>query len=165
MELILMRHGKALNVGAPGIHRDADRPLSDEGRATVREVARALKALGPRPELILTSPLPRAAQTAALVADTLGVQVEPCSALALGADPAEVADAVRHHPRDCLMLVGHMPDLAELAGHWIGATASAGLAFKKAGMALITFEGHPRAGSGLLEWLVPPRVWRVKMDG
>ena len=159
MDLILMRHGKALSVGEGGIARDADRPLNDEGREVTRDVADALVALGFTPTIVLTSPLTRAAQTAAVAAGRWGnPEIRTCHALACGGTPAAVVEALRRHAVPCLVAVGHMPDLAELASHLIAGTAGAGIVFRKSGIGLIRFEGTLRAGAGCLEWLLPPRV-------
>jgi len=157
VDLILMRHGDAFSVGENGITRDADRPLSVKGRKVTREIADALKALGVEPALILTSPLVRAAQTAAIAAECWnGKPVEPCQALACGGTPAGVVAAFRSHAVPCLLAVGHIPDLGELASYLICGTPGAGIVFRKSGVCLIRFEGEPRAGAGSLEWLAPP---------
>ncbi len=159
MDLILMRHGQALSVGEGDITRDADRPLSDEGRKVTRAVANALVALGIEPAVILTSPLARAAQTAAVAAERWGnPAIHTCHALACGGSAAAVVDAMSRHTAPCLAAVGHMPDLAELASYLIAGTTNAGLVFRKSGIALIRFEGTARAGAGSLEWLAPPRL-------
>ena len=159
MDLILMRHGKALDVGEDGITRDADRPLSDEGRKITRDIADALLAIGIKPDVILTSPLTRAAQTSAIAASRWGdPAIRTCKELACGGKPATVAEVLRQHAVPCIVAVGHMPDLAELASLLIAGTPGAGIVFRKSGIALIRFEGPPRAGAGSLEWLAPPRL-------
>ena len=159
MDLILMRHGKALSVGEGGITRDADRPLSDEGRKVTRDVADALRRFGIEPAAILTSPLTRAAQTASIAAGRWGnPAIHTCQSLACGRTPAGVVDALQRHAAPCVAAVGHMPDLAELASYLISGAAGAGIVFRKSGVALIRFEGSPRAGAGSLEWLVSPRL-------
>lgn len=159
MDLILMRHGKALSVGEGGITRDADRPLSDEGRKVTRDVADALVALGFEPTIVLTSPLTRALQTATTAAERWGnPAIHTCQALACGGTPDAVAEALRRHAAPCAVAVGHMPDLAGLASYLIAGSTGAGIVFRKSGIALIHFAGTPRAGAGSLEWLIPARL-------
>ena len=69
MKLYFFRHGQAdwPNWNKP----DDERPLTKEGAKEVRKVAKLLLQLKISP-LILTSPLPRASQTAEIVADVLG---------------------------------------------------------------------------------------------
>ncbi len=165
MELLLMRHGKALDVGAPGVRRDAERSLSEEGHAIVREVAAVVRAMGMRPDLILSSPLVRAAQTAEIVAKEMGTTTELCPALAPGCPPHDAVEAICHRRHPCLMAVGHMPDLSELASFLIAGNGGAAITFRKAGVCLIRFEGRPREGAGSLEWLMPPRLWRHLQHG
>jgi phosphohistidine phosphatase len=159
MELILMRHGKALDMGTPGIRCDADRPLSDEGRRVTGAVAEALCALENRPALVLTSPLKRAVETAAIVSERCGdPPVHDCSALAPGGMPSGLVDALRRCGLPCVVAVGHMPDLSELACYLVCGLSRAGLVFETSGACLIRFEGMPRADTGALEWLAPPRI-------
>lgn len=157
MNLILMRHGDALDVGAPGVRRDADRPLSATGRRVTAAVAQGLADRGVRPDLVLSSPLVRAAQTAEIVArECGGIPVHPCDALAPGGSPADVTVSVRLSAGACVVAVGHMPDLSELAAYLIDAGTGARLVFRKSGVCAITFEGAPRGAAGQLEWLAPP---------
>jgi phosphohistidine phosphatase SixA len=58
------------------------------------------------------------------------------------------------------MLVGHMPDMAELAGWLVSPGREVNLVFKKAAVCLVSFPGRPSAGSGELEWLLQPRLLR-----
>lgn len=160
MKLILMRHGNALDRGAPGIRGDADRPLSDEGRRVTRAVADGLLTQETRPALVLTSPLKRAVETAAIVAERCGgLPVHACDALTPGGSPSDLVDALRQWAQPCVVAVGHMPDLSELAFYLLCGVPRGGLIFKTSGVCSILFEGTPRAGVGALEWLVPPELF------
>src|SRR5436309_15648892 len=64
MELYVIRHADAVNLGEQNISEDADRPLSARGQAQAKMVGAALVAKGIRPALLVTSPLVRARQTA-----------------------------------------------------------------------------------------------------
>src|SRR5215472_12589652 len=71
MNLFILRHGLAVEPGTHRLSRDSDRQLTPKGKRKVREVARAMKAMGLSFDLILTSPYVRARQTAEIVAEEL----------------------------------------------------------------------------------------------
>ncbi|HSD65172.1 MAG TPA: histidine phosphatase family protein, partial [Vicinamibacteria bacterium] len=71
MQLLIIRHAIAAERGTPGIP-DEERPLTPEGETKFREVAKGLARLVARPDALLTSPLLRARQTAAIAAEAWG---------------------------------------------------------------------------------------------
>jgi phosphohistidine phosphatase len=164
MNLYLMRHAHALDVGEKGVRTDRDRPLSRKGMEITHEVASALKTLGVQVDCVATSPYPRALQTAEIVARELGeAPLDRCPMLEPGASPTEVTQWLRGSTLHSVMLVGHMPDLAEIASLLICGTPTAGLMFKKAAVCRITFAASPAPGTGTLEWLLPPALL-AKLD-
>jgi phosphohistidine phosphatase len=153
--LYLMRHGIAEDAG-PGTS-DADRALTADGIQKTKRVALGLKQLDIRPDLIVSSPLRRAEETARLVAGIAApdAPLERRAFLA-GGTPEEVIKGLRPH-RDCsqILLVGHQPDLGELASHLLTGSASlTPLPFKKAGVAAITIGALPPRSAGMLEWFL-----------
>src|ERR671932_769464 len=84
MDLYLLRHGEAGQVP-----RDEDRELTERGHEQARAVAAGLAWLNPGLDAILTSPLPRAVQTAQPVARALGLEVQTADAMAPGNGPDE----------------------------------------------------------------------------
>ena len=164
--LYLMRHGIAEDAG-PGLS-DAQRALTAEGVAKTRRVALGLAGLGVRPDVILASPLRRAAETAAIVAEILGPsQVTDYPALAAGATPDAILDDLRPWRRSQqVLLVGHQPDLGALASYLLtGSAERAHLPFKKAAVAAITVGDLPPTAVGTLEWFLPPTALRAIADG
>lgn len=162
-ELCLMRHGIAVarGGGAPG--DDARRPLTPEGRARMKEIARGLGPAGFAPDWIITSPLVRAVETAEIVVKVLGLDAPPdvCDGLAPGGAPeALLAFLAKQPERRKVLAVGHEPDLAEITGRMIGAGNHANLAFKKGGCCLITFDEFPLKSPGRLSWWLTPRILR-----
>ena len=167
-ELLLLRHGIA-EERAIGLE-DAQRSLTPEGRERTRHQLARLEALGLHCDLVLSSPLVRARQTAELaVAAGLAPELELAAALAPLADPLPLLErwlgAVSPRPGwRRLALVGHEPDLSTLAALLIGvpmARAPQALQLKKAGVALLQWPGTPPMdllGSARLELLLPPRV-------
>jgi phosphohistidine phosphatase len=105
VRLILVRHAEA----APG-EPDELRPLTSRGRAQARELAGRL----PRPDAVLTSPLRRARETAALLASPHGLEPDPDGRLAPGASDAEVLEAIAGRG-ETVVVVGHQPDCGIVA--------------------------------------------------
>lgn len=160
MVLYLVRHAIAEERG-PEWPDDTKRPLSAEGIARMREVVRGLDTLKLRIARILTSPLVRARQTADLLHDGLAShpRVEILQALAAGATPATVISALATQPADeRLALVGHEPDLGQLAARLIGTRRP--IPFRKGGVCCIEMDGLPASGAGALLWFAPPRLLR-----
>jgi phosphohistidine phosphatase len=164
--LYLMRHGIAAEP-ARGTD-DADRALTDEGVRKTTQVAIGLKRLGVELDGILSSPLRRAEETARLVADvvspTLAVELYP--PLSAGATAQDILKGLRPARRETrLLLVGHQPDLGDLASYLMTGSASlAPLPFKKAAVAAITVASLPPRATGLLEWFLTPGQLRAIGD-
>lgn len=121
--LWLLRHGDAAD-GSP----DAERLLTEKGEHQARVAGRALKALGVKVDACLTSPKLRAAQTAQLACEPLGVdpQLEP----KLAGGPFD-AEALAAGLGDEVLLVGHDPDFSMAVHNLTGAQVR----MKKGGLA------------------------------
>ena len=160
LELYLIRHGIAAERG-PEFPDDSKRPLTNRGVAALRREAKGLRAVGIAFDVIITSPLVRTRQTADIVAEVLGgkVPVLPSDALAPAGTPAAVMQEIqKHHRKAKIALVGHEPNIGELAARLIGARSP--MPFKKGAVARIDFEVLPPKGIGELRWFLPPRVLR-----
>lgn len=155
MELVLLRHGKAEPHGHPA--GDAARALVAKGRAQAVAAARLLKRAGLLPEIVLTSPLLRARQTAeefCAAAGMPGPVVQPW--LAAGARPAEVfGELAKFRDFQRVMIVGHEPDFSAIVEACIGARSSS-VDFKKGAIAALRIDPANRAGT--LSFLVPPQL-------
>ncbi len=154
MELILLRHGKAENSHPDG---DFSRALVDKGRDQARRAARLLKSAGLLPEIVLTSPLVRARQTADEFCQTANIPGAVIQGwLASGMSPktamAELA-AFRDFKR--VAIVGHEPDFSTLA-EWILGVTGGGVEIKKGAIACLRIT--PPARFGNLLYLVPPKL-------
>jgi len=152
MELYFLRHGEAdwPNWTKP----DDDRPLTDFGKKEVRQVAKFLDRLKLRPDLVVTSPLPRALQTAKIAAEHLKAKLREDESLAPGFGMSELRTVLKRHRSKVLMLVGHEPDFTSV----IGGLTDASLKLSKAGVALLDID--PEAEEGKLLWLFPPKFAR-----
>ena len=150
MKIYFFRHGKAdwPNWNKP----DDERPLTKAGKKEVRAVAESLLGLEVCPDHILTSPLPRAAQTAQIAAEYLKMECHEEKLLAPGFSVIELARLLLKYPGESLMLVGHEPDFTET----ISALTGGSLKLSKAGVALVDIGDSSRKGK--LLWLFPPRI-------
>ena len=121
----LLRHTEAAD-GSP----DAERPLTEKGKAQARAAGLALKALGVKFDVCLTSPKVRAADTAKVACEVLGIEFELEPALAGGRfDPEQLAAGLG----DNVLLVGHDPDFSMAVHSLTGARVR----LKKGGIAAV----------------------------
>ena len=167
-ELLLLRHGIA-EERSPDLD-DAQRSLTAEGRERSLRLLQRLVELDLGCDLVLSSPLVRARQTAELaVAAGLAPELELAASLAPLADPLPLLERWLGplSPRSGwrrLVLVGHEPDLSTLAALLMGVPmgqAPQALQLKKAGVALLQWTQAPQGallGSARLALLVPPRL-------
>jgi phosphohistidine phosphatase len=145
--IVLVRHAEAEDraLGRP----DPERVLVAAGRRAARTTGRALAALRVEPECVVTSPYPRAYETAEIIANELGAPLADDEAL-LGVEAEDLAGLAERHGDD-LVLVGHEPDLSVL----LRAVTGARVSFPKAAAAAI----EPIAGqNGELRWFLRPRA-------
>jgi len=160
LELYLIRHGLAGDRG-PEWPDDSKRPLTADGLAKLRKEAHGLHALDVTFDVIVTSPLVRTRQTADVFAEVLTVKspIVSADALAPAGTPAAVIQEIgRQARKGRVALVGHEPNLGELAAQLIHARSP--LSFKKGGICRIDFDEAPPKGMGSLVWFLPPRVLR-----
>ena len=120
----------------------------------MRQVAKFLSRLKVKPNLVVSSPLPRALQTAEVAAEQLKTKLRQDEALEPGFGISELRTLLKRHGSKVLMLVGHEPDFTSV----ISALTDASLKLSKAGVALVDFD--PETEKGRLLWLFPPRVAR-----
>ena len=153
MRLYLLRHGDASwpNWSKP----DDERPLTDEGKKETRKVAKLLDKLGVSLDDILTSPLPRARQTAEIVAERFDLHVREEESLCCGFDAQDLKQLIRKYRVESLMMVGHEPDFTEV----ISALTGANCKMSKGGVALIDMDGSD--SKGRLLWLFSPKFVKV----
>jgi phosphohistidine phosphatase len=164
MDIYLLRHGDAVDRLTGGYAHDKERPLTEKGQQEARIAAESLRGLGVTITEIFASPLVRATQTAHIAADILRPArgLTRCEALAPGGTPeaivAALADVVTD---DAVLLVGHMPDLGELAGWLLWADPLVALPFRTGGLCRITVPTPPMPGQGDFRWFAPPKLLRT----
>ena len=160
LQLYLIRHGVAAARG-PDYPDDSKRPLTNKGIAALRRAARGLNALNVTFDLIITSPLVRTRQTADVISESLHGKpsVVASDSLAPAGTPAAVIQEIaKHHRKSKLALVGHEPNIGELAARLIGARAP--ISFKKGAICRMDFDVLPPKGVGQLRWFLTPRILR-----
>ena len=160
IQVYLIRHGIAAERG-DAFPDDTKRPLTSQGVARLRSMARALNMLEVGFDQILTSPLVRAKQTADVLAK--GLQTAPpiamCPPLAPGGKYTAIVDELSKHARRArIALIGHEPDLGVLASKLLGARGH--VEFRKGAICRIDFDTLPPTGPGHLIWFLPPKVLR-----
>jgi phosphohistidine phosphatase len=160
-ELYVIRHGLAEERG-DAYPDDAKRPLTDEGISRMRKAARGLARIGVTLDIVLTSPLVRARQTAEAVAAGLDPRPSIVNVDSLAPDgsyAAVIADLEKHSRKTRIALVGHEPTIGELAARLIGSRHA--IEFKKGAVCCIDLETVPPAGPGALRWLLTPKILRA----
>ncbi len=159
MNLYLVRHAIAVPHDAPGYEEDSLRPLTDKGRAKMRDIARGLRELGVSPQLILSSPYVRARQTAEILHEVLGCTqalVFTKNLLPL-AHPDHLWQELRQYAHvSSVALVGHEPNISALANLLLGVTGLQ-LVFKKGGVCYLTVETFESEPHATLHWLLAPK--------
>jgi len=166
VELYLMRHGEA-GKRVPVAAKDTVRALTAAGRQEVEEVGEAMAKLGYGFDVVATSPLKRAKETASIISEAMNRKnrVEEWSELSPeGSRSALYRRLTSVRPGSKVLCVGHEPYLTiamgEITGR--GADGSAGfrISLKKAGLAKLLVTGFNPRISGELRWLLTPRQIR-----
>lgn len=155
MFLYLLRHAEA----EPYRPEDFSRKLTGKGEKQAKSVGNFLTDRGIQPDLILTSPVVRARQTAGIVAEELKLDL-PTEVpwMACGMNPERALAELAGYTRlDSLMIVGHEPDFSALVAHLLDLGSSASVNISKASLTCIEMS-RPVAGSGLLRFLIPVKL-------
>ncbi len=164
-DLYLIRHGIAADPAE--YDRDRDRPLTEEGKRKTRKVAARLAELNLHFDLILTSPLLRATQTADILkASGLSDRVEEFPALAFDGKIETWLSWWQEWQQTggkSLALVGHQPNLGDWAEILVWGEARGNLVVKKAGVIGITLPtSNSPVGRSQLFWLTSPKLTFVQ---
>ena len=161
MNLYILRHGAAVEHGTPGYENDADRPLTSEGEKKTKQSAKGLKAMGVAPDLIISSPLPRASRTAELAASKLHLS-NPVK-LSKNLQPEGSPEALILELRaECaaaeeIMLVGHEPYLSSLISVLLTGGMGLRLRLRKGGLCKLRIETLEYTRCAELEWFLTPQ--------
>ena len=162
LELYLVRHAIAAERG-PKYPDDSLRPLTPAGSEKFAESVPGLIEMDVVVDVCLTSPFIRARETAMIL--SAGLKPKPpvveIDALKPGGRAQAITEAIKTHAKRHrrLALVGHEPDLGELAARLLGARGL--VAFKKGAVCLIETDGATPAGPGTLRWMLTPKALRA----
>ncbi|MEM6291422.1 MAG: phosphohistidine phosphatase SixA [Myxococcota bacterium] len=164
MWIHLFRHGIAFDREDPRCPPDPLRPLTDKGIRRTRAAAAGLRRIGVEPDLVLTSPLLRARQTADIVRDVAagGVSLKQSSAFVPEGDPSDMLDVLVQRGAKAPLCVGHSPSLNELAAYLVGSDAAV-VTLKKAGLATLAVRALEPGGCTLYA-VLPPATLRALGD-
>jgi len=162
IELVIVRHAIAFERDPKRWPDDHLRPLTPEGKHRFRQAASGLAKWIPKVDLLLTSPLVRAHQTAQILTDVTGwPKAGERTELDPETSPEKTLTSLRQPKVERVAIVGHEPHLSELIALCVAdAPTDLRLKLKKGAVAVIAFEESLRAGSGELLALAPPRMLR-----
>jgi phosphohistidine phosphatase len=166
MELYLIRHADAMPADA-GM-TDAERPLSDEGLEKMRKGAKGLRNLlsgsFPPLDVILTSPLRRAVESARILAGEVNDndEIVECPALSSGSKWQDLLPFITKYPKTGrVALVGHEPELGQLAGWLFAPGSGAAIPLKKGSAVCLEIQDPAAEPKAELIWFLTPKQLRM----
>ncbi|HEX4925245.1 MAG TPA: histidine phosphatase family protein [Bdellovibrionales bacterium] len=166
MKLLVVRHARAeeRDEFAEKSSNDDLRPLTKEGGEIMRSIAPRLREWCGAPDMLVSSPLVRAVQTAEILAEEFGFEkIIQTSTLAPDEAPLEfvrwLARTAKNDDPDFICIVGHEPHLGSLISYLLTGEPRSFVEMKKSGACLLEFpNGHIEEGAATLRWLVPPKL-------
>jgi phosphohistidine phosphatase len=164
MKLYLVRHATATEQLGGNIRSDAERPLVEEGKKEAQIVAQALRKLGAKGDVFLTSPLVRTRQTAEIFSEVFGAKdkLHYCETLAPGCTAGRLYKDLKEFSKaEEIFLFGHMPDMTTIASELLFAEDALNMPFKKAGVARIDVYDLPPTTPGTLKWFITPKIAKL----
>lgn len=161
MNLYILRHGIAADRGVD--YPDDDlRPLTGKGIKRMRREARGMRVIGVAPDLIISSPLARAVQTAEIVRNGLDapLQTAVSNALAPEAHPSQIIQEIAksYSTFSSVMVVGHEPHMSSLVSYILTGKVSWLITLKKGALCNMDISA---SGRGQLLWALAPKQLRA----
>jgi phosphohistidine phosphatase len=160
MNLYLLRHGLAVELGTHGLIKDSERPLTPKGERKLWRIAEGMKALELTFELILSSPYVRARQTAEIIAEALHASktIEFSETLTPGGSTKKLIELLNHLKPDLenVLLVGHEPHLSDFISLLVSGKPGFGVVMKKGGLCKLSVDSLRYGRCAALEWLLTP---------
>ena len=162
MDLFILRHGEA-GERSSSLAGDRKRPLTSSGKLEISEIAKALKIIGLKFDLVITSPLKRAYDTATIVSEVLkiGNKVQVWKELIPEGQKTELYRKISELKEEYVVLmVGHQPLLGEMTNDMIqrGKSSPCNLLLKKGGIVRIRLKTRNSVPKGELRWLLTPGI-------
>jgi phosphohistidine phosphatase len=164
MDLYIIRHGIAQELGKKNDFSDDKRALTGSGRSKMRDAAQGLARIGVQVDLLLTSPLLRAVETAAIVGEALGLKegdIKQSKNLAPGAPPADLLAEIKGYNATAVALVGHQPDLGDFVSRTVAGAGGLSIDLRKGGACCVEISETVPSLRGDLVWLLTPKQLRT----
>jgi phosphohistidine phosphatase len=154
MKILIIRHGIAAQQSSKSA--DETRKLTKIGRQKMKKAAHGLRTLVEQIDLIASSPLIRATQTAEIVGEVYhGTRIVQIAALSPGRPPAALLEWLNAHPPTATVaLIGHEPHLSTFLCWLMTGLQESFVTLKKGGAALLEINGPATAGRAKLLWLM-----------
>ena len=159
MTLLIIRHGIAMHRDefAKTCPDDGLRPLTKDGRKKMRQAAAGLKKVVKGIDVVVSSPLTRAVETAEIVAKVFDAKASERAELVPSRRPTSLLEWLRRQPRDATVaVVGHEPHLGLCASWFLTGLEESHIELKKGGICRIDFPDKVAAGHGVLRWHLAP---------
>lgn len=162
MNLYLIRHAIAVDPVSPGYEDDNLRPLTEKGSEKMVNIARGLKALEVHFDLILTSPIVRAQDTAQILLKVLklkkGQLIISENLLPTGSADQLIGEInEKYSTLDSLAIVGHEPNLSTLISLLVAGDSALSINMKKGGVCYLSADNLSHERRATLEWLMMPK--------
>jgi phosphohistidine phosphatase len=161
MNLYIIRHAIAVDEGTPQYEEDSQRPLTDKGKKKMVQIAKGVRALSVKFDMILSSPYVRAKETAEILADVFKMKkkIEFSENLIPMGDPdLLIAELNEKYKVDSIALVGHEPQLTHLIGLLVSENPRMDLTLKKGGVCSLSTDDLHHTRKATLEWLLTPGI-------
>lgn len=153
MILYFLRHGDAVESA---LLHDSERPLSELGLQQAGNAGRFLARMNATVELILSSPLLRARQTAEAVQQEIGIgTISTSEHLVPSSNPVQLFAELSNSPSETILLVGHEPHLSTTISLLVAGDERAHIEMKKSSLACVSISKPIVRGAGILKWVVP----------
>jgi len=157
MLIALIRHGIAEDAGPTNGYRDESRRLTQQGALRMQAAAAGIARLKLAPAVILSSPLVRCAETAAIIGRATGTPVRIHDVLRPGARADALLDVLAEYPdAECVAVCGHQPDMSYITAELSGCEVD-----YRRGMLGVVDLATLRPRAGMLVGLYPPKALRA----
>jgi len=162
-QLLVVRHAIAQDAAEYAREHpdDAGRPLTPEGKKKMKRVALGLRALVPDLQLLATSPLTRAVQTAEILAAAYDLKPVVVPTLAPAQSAADVTHWLAGERRhENVAIVGHEPGLSRAVSWLLAGSERPFVEIKKGAALLLAFPDAVEAAGATLLWSLTPSQLR-----
>ena len=161
MDLYVLRHGVAADRSSAEYTNDDERPLTDKGVRRMARQVRGLHSLGVSIDVIISSPLIRAVQTAEMVHEGLrmNTRLVISNALAPNGSPSQLVSqlATGYSSAEDVMVVGHEPSLSSLISVLTTGNPEPVIRLRKGALCKLSLPAPRYGRCGWIEWSMTPK--------